>query len=205
MTWVETIPWSSVLRFHVDQQWDTLTFTHSLWLHLRVTFSVSSGDPGDRDGNSKKKHMSSFLIWYNLSCAVLCLVTQSCLTLCDPMDCSPPGSPVQGVYQARILEWVAMPSSRGSSRPRDWNQVSHIAGGFFSYNLLEDKQATFLFNNNNSSLTKNLHGCLTCDVSKICCLEDGRNWSEGGWPVAENQVSLSTKSFISYLDPLKGE
>ena len=127
MTWVETIPWSSVLRFHVDQQWDTLTFTHSLWLHLRVTFSVSSGDPGDRDGNSKKKHMSSFLIWYNLCCAVLCLVTQSCLTLCDPMDCSPPGSPVQGVYQARILEWVAMPSSRGSSWPRDWNQVSYVS------------------------------------------------------------------------------
>ena len=40
---------------------------------------------------------------------------QSCLTLCDPMDCSPPGSSVDGILQARILEWVAMPSSRGSS------------------------------------------------------------------------------------------
>jgi len=39
----------------------------------------------------------------------------SCLTLCDPMDCSPPGSSVHGILQARILEWVAMPSSRGSS------------------------------------------------------------------------------------------
>ena len=44
---------------------------------------------------------------------------QLCLTLCDPVDYSPPGSYVHGILQARILEWVAMPSSRGSSRPRD--------------------------------------------------------------------------------------
>ena len=52
----------------------------------------------------------------------MCLVTQSCLTLCDTVDCSLPGS--LGILQARILEWVAMPSSRGSSQPRDWTQVS---------------------------------------------------------------------------------
>ena len=45
-------------------------------------------------------------------------VLQSCLTVCDPMDCSPPDSPVHGILQARILEWVATPSCRGSSRPR---------------------------------------------------------------------------------------
>ena len=44
---------------------------------------------------------------------------QSCPTLCDPMDCSPPGSSVHGILQARILEWVAISSSRGSSQPRD--------------------------------------------------------------------------------------
>ena len=151
-----------------------------------------------------QKRSTSLVFWFCITCAVLHLVTQSCATLCDPMDCSPPGSFVQEVYQARILEWEAMLSSRRSSRPRDWTQVSHIAGRFFPYNLLEDKKATFLFNNN-SSLTKNLHGCLTCDVSKICCLEDGRKWSKGGWPVAENQVSLSTESFIAYLEPPKGE
>ena len=48
-------------------------------------------------------------------------VSQSCLTLCDPMDCSPPGSSVRGILQERILEWVTMPSSRGSSWPRDSN------------------------------------------------------------------------------------
>ena len=47
------------------------------------------------------------------------LLSQSCPTLCNPMDYSPPGSSVHGVLQARILEWVAMPSSRGSSQPRD--------------------------------------------------------------------------------------
>ena len=57
--------------------------------------------------------------------------SQLCLTLCDPMDCSPLGSSVHGILQARILEWVAMPSSRGSSRSRDRTWVSCIAGRFF--------------------------------------------------------------------------
>ena len=63
--------------------------------------------------------------------SVLCLVTQLCPTLCHPRDCSPPGSSVQGTLQARILEWVATPSSRGSSQPRDQTQVSNIAGRVF--------------------------------------------------------------------------
>ena len=44
---------------------------------------------------------------------------QSCLTVCDPMDCSLPGSSVNGILQERTLDWVAVPSPRGSSRPRD--------------------------------------------------------------------------------------
>ena len=47
------------------------------------------------------------------------LAAQSCLTLCDPMDCSPPDSSVHGILQARILEWGAIPSSRGPSQHRD--------------------------------------------------------------------------------------
>ena len=50
---------------------------------------------------------------------ICCLVAKLCLTLCDPMDCSPPGSSVHGMSQARILEWVTISSSRGSSHPRD--------------------------------------------------------------------------------------
>ena len=55
-----------------------------------------------------------------------------CPTLCDPVDCRPPGSSVHGFLQARILEWVDIPFSRGSSQPRDWTQVSCIAGGFLT-------------------------------------------------------------------------
>ena len=59
-------------------------------------------------------------------------IAQSCLTLCDPMDCSLPGSSVHGISQARILEWVAISFSRGFSRPRDRTQVSGIAGRHFT-------------------------------------------------------------------------
>ena len=52
---------------------------------------------------------------------------QSCPTLCNPMEGSPPGSSVRGILQARILEWVVMPSSRGSSWPRDRTCVSHVS------------------------------------------------------------------------------
>ena len=50
----------------------------------------------------------------------VCSVTQSCPTLCNPMDCVPPGPSVHGILQARTLEWAAVSSSRGSSSPRDW-------------------------------------------------------------------------------------
>ena len=56
----------------------------------------------------------------------VCVHAQSCLTLWNPMDCSLPGSSVHRVFQARILEWVAIFSSRGSSWPRDWTNVSCI-------------------------------------------------------------------------------
>ena len=60
---------------------------------------------------------------------VCVLATQSCQTLCDPMDCSPP---VHGILQARILEWIAISFSRGSSRPRDWTPGSYNAGSLFT-------------------------------------------------------------------------
>ena len=59
-------------------------------------------------------------------------VTQSCPTLCDPMDCSLPGFSVHGILQARILEWVTTSFSRGSSQPRNQTWVSHIGGRRFN-------------------------------------------------------------------------
>ena len=60
------------------------------------------------------------------------LVAQACLTLCDPVDYSPPGSSVHGILQARILEWVAMPSSSRSAQLTDRTRVPCTAGGFFT-------------------------------------------------------------------------
>ena len=71
------------------------------------------------------------LFWAYNSCAS----AQSCPTLCDPMDCSPPGSSVHGVSQARTLEWVAISSSRGSSQPRDQTCALYVSciGGQILY------------------------------------------------------------------------
>ena len=66
---------------------------------------------------------------FNFYAEYVCMkLTQLCLTLSNPMDCSPQGFSVYGILQARILEWVAIPFSRGSSWPRGRSQVPHIAG-----------------------------------------------------------------------------
>ena len=83
-----------------------------------------------QNGNRKSKvRKITFQGWYTYAISQLWIwvkvkVPQLCLTLCDPMD--------YGILQARILEWVAFPFSRGSSQPRDQTQVCHIAGGFFT-------------------------------------------------------------------------
>ena len=60
----------------------------------------------------------------NLHVITVHVRSQSCLTLCDPMDCTPPGSSVYGIVQARILEWVTISYYRGSSQPRDQTYIS---------------------------------------------------------------------------------
>ena len=72
------------------------------------------------------------------------LVTQSCPTLYYPMDCSPPGSFVQRILQARIEEWVTISFSRESSQTRDWTQVSHVAGRFFTIWVTKEAPVDFL-------------------------------------------------------------
>ena len=64
---------------------------------------------------------------FYLSQVGVCSVVQLCLTLCDPVDCRPPGSSVHGIFQARILEWVAISYPRGSSRPRDQTRISCVS------------------------------------------------------------------------------
>ena len=87
------------------------------------------------------------------------LVAKLCPTLCDSVNCSLPSSYVHLILQARILDWLANPFSRGSSRPRNWTQVSCIAGKFFT--IWANKEATIYAA---AAATKSLHSCLTlCD------------------------------------------
>ena len=73
-----------------------------------------------------------FMLTLNFVQHVKMKKAQSCSTVYDPMDCGPPGSSAHGILQARILEWVAIPFSRGSSWPRDQTQVSCISGRLFT-------------------------------------------------------------------------
>ena len=101
--------------------------SHSYWIHNCTTASQHRVViKGHRTQNVWS--MALFLV----KVKVKVLVAQSCWTLCGSMDCSPPGSFVHGIFQARILEWVAIPFSRGTSQPRDETQVFYIAGRFFS-------------------------------------------------------------------------
>ena len=82
--------------------------------------------------------LNPFPVWYPAESEV----AQLCPTLCNPMDCSLPGSSLHGILQARVLEWVAISFSRGSSQLRDWTQVSCIPGRCF--NLWATREAYIL-------------------------------------------------------------
>ena len=106
----------------------TFLFIYSLFLAMLLglwNLPYQGSNPGPRQW----EHRTLSTGW------VRAQSPQSCLTLCDPMECSPPGSSFLGIFQARILEHVAMPSFRGSSQPRDWIRVSCVScttGGFFT-------------------------------------------------------------------------
>ena len=73
-----------------------------------------------------------------------CLAAQTCPTLCNPMDCSLSGSSIHGILQAGILEWVAIPFSRGSSQPRDQTWISFITGRFFTIWATREAQFSWI-------------------------------------------------------------
>ena len=73
-----------------------------------------------------------YMFWIQSPCVYVCSVAQMGPGLCDSMDCGPPGSSVYGVFLARILEWIATSSFRGSSQPRDWTLFPALSGGFFT-------------------------------------------------------------------------
>ena len=100
--------------------------------HKRTQTCINHRDQGIQyHQHPRSSTLSSFPFFLPKShqspvCVHACSITQSCSTLCDSMDCCPPGSSVHGIFQASILEWVTISSSRGSSRPRDRPCISYI-------------------------------------------------------------------------------
>ena len=121
---------------------------------------------------------------------------QSCPTLCDPMDCSLRGSFIHGIFQARVLEWVAISFSRGSSRPRDRTWVSHIASRWF-YHL--SHQGSSPANGNPLHIGNQFH--LLCQsYSMGCCrvredyeLELSGKWSWDQLVMSVNGVQCRSR------------
>ena len=103
-------------------------------------------------------------------------VAQLCPTICDPMDCSPPGSLVHGIFQAWKLEWVAISFSRGSSGPRDRTQVSRIVGRRFT--VWATREAPGLGSNKSVWIYLLVHICfILVALSKIFLSENlTRKW-----------------------------
>ena len=96
------------------------------------------------------KHFSRIFIYFVIQKKLVkVFVAQSCLTLCNTVACSLPNTSVHGIPQARILKWVPIPFSRGSSPPKDWTWVSCIAGRFFTIWASRDISKSF------NSITKN--------------------------------------------------
>ena len=118
-------------------------------------------------------------------------VSQSCPTLCDPIDCSLPVSSVHGIFQARVLEWAAISFSRGSSRPRDRTPVSLIVGRYFT--ILATRDA--LCRTEVYIVTFHLHGCGFCFIVSWGFLFTKRNLSVMSEDVIFQRTRLTWKSF----------
>ena len=86
--------------------------------------------------NFKISFFFSFCFFFLCVCVCACSVAKLCLTSCDPMDCSPPGSSMHGLFLARILEWVAISSFRRSFQPRDGMHISCVSYIASKYNLV---------------------------------------------------------------------
>ena len=113
-----TVRPNNVKTWHLEQS--KFSFLTEVWLIYNQLYCVSSGLQNDL-----VIYVCNFFFrFFFHMCARSVLLF---ITLCDPTDCSPPGSSVHGISQAKILEWVASSFSRGSSQPRDWLCVSCIS------------------------------------------------------------------------------
>ena len=127
-------------------------------------------------------------MWVIFFPSVLCSVTQSCSTVCDILDFTPPGSSVHGIFQARILERVAIPSSKGSSQPRDLTRVFCTAGRFFA---TEPPREPLFF-------PSNLEVFSVCDKAKIVFSLD-LNMLYSCWQITCNCEAPSSKRWCNLV------
>ena len=136
MSWLVSL--DSLIRKHMEsKKWLDMSWWDGRGLCLLVASSSvpSSCNPHTPAYTSAPSLMQCTGDFsHRLTCTMLAvvLVTQLCPILCDPTDCTLPGSSVYGILQARILEWIAIPFSRGSFRPRDQTRIACIAGRFFT-------------------------------------------------------------------------
>ena len=161
----------------------TQTHTHT---HTQThTADSPGGFPGVSD--SKQSALN----------AVCVSVAQSCL-LCNPMDCNLPGASVQGILQARVLEWVAISFSRGSSWPRDQTHVSCIAGRFFISWPTREAPSIFRYYKNSVLLGRKLRHTDPPTQASVCqskvectpsCSPPPAEWAAGRQPFARGRVS----------------
>ena len=116
-----------------------------------------------------------------------CLIAQSCLTLCNPKDCSPPGPSVHGIFQARTLEWVAILFSRGSSQPRDQTWVScidrwatwealYLGLSFNEAQLLSSEKSKENKKERSTELSALAHGDSTLPCPLGACRMSSKHW-----------------------------
>ena len=126
--------WSDNVRYHSTEK--TVSRKQNNVNTSRFIYKWKRWDSDRRwEGHEKGPRLKARQCWIPLGAChapdyilnAVFSVAQSCPTLCDPMDCSPPGSSVHGILQARKLEWVAVPSSQGSSWPSDQTQVAYVS------------------------------------------------------------------------------
>ena len=122
-TWVWSLGWEDLLEKEMA--------THSSTLAWKIPWT---GEPGRLQsmGLQRVGHNWATSLSFTKCTAAAAKSLQSCPTLCDPMDCNLPGSPVYGIFQAIVLECIAISFSSGSSLPRDQTQVSHIVDRRFT-------------------------------------------------------------------------
>ena len=122
-------PWVNLLGASTSKQCQgSSPLNHGLHSTTLLGFQLGEGENRKRVGSICR------VLWERLKVAYIymCLLTQLCWTLCNPMDCFHQAPLFMRIFQARLLEWGACPFSRGSSQPRDQIQVSCIAGGLFT-------------------------------------------------------------------------